>query len=233
MTHPSSSKFSAGRKLSSKGRRALAKFGFTKKFDITRTNIAVERLIEVTENPRHRFLLLAYNRHRYLEMAGRYKEIFAPDMMVEHPVYHFHALGISTKLDGRGAVMELYRQWAETDQCIFYAEDEQVAVADNFVASILTGYQQTLGKTLIAYGIDADDENAMYLYKAREEMIWPYDDCGRLIGEDVWEPDPSEAEIIKLDPADVLTVEEAARLLTPLIKPLPVYDGMVLGKIPA
>ena len=56
------------------------------RFDITETNVAVERLIDATENPRHRYLLEAYNRHRYLEMAGRYKEIFAPDMTVEHPV---------------------------------------------------------------------------------------------------------------------------------------------------
>ena len=46
-------------------------------FDITRTNIAVERLIETTDNPRHRYLLHAYNRHRYLEIAGRFEEIFA------------------------------------------------------------------------------------------------------------------------------------------------------------
>ena len=41
-------------------------------FDVTKTNVAVERLLEVTENPRHHYLLEAYNRHRYLEMAGRY-----------------------------------------------------------------------------------------------------------------------------------------------------------------
>ena len=41
-------------------------------YDITETNIAVERLLERTTNPRHRFLLETYNRHRYLEMAGRY-----------------------------------------------------------------------------------------------------------------------------------------------------------------
>jgi hypothetical protein len=28
------------------------------------------------------------------------------------------------------------------------------------------------------------------LYTNFLEMIWPYDDRGRLIGEDVWEPDP-------------------------------------------
>jgi hypothetical protein len=39
-------------------------------------------------------------------------------------------------------------------------------------------------------------------------------DRGRLIGEDVYEPEPSKAELFKLDPADVLTnggVRQAAR----------------------
>ena len=63
------------------------------RFDITQTNIAVRRLIETTENPRHRYLLQAYDRHRNLEMAGRYKEIFAPEMTVDEPVYHFNMLG--------------------------------------------------------------------------------------------------------------------------------------------
>ena len=29
------------------------------------------------------------------------------------------------------------------------------------------------------------------------------------MGEDVWEPDPSSSEIIKLDPVDVVTAEDA------------------------
>ncbi|KAK0348082.1 hypothetical protein LTR94_038642, partial [Friedmanniomyces endolithicus] len=65
------------------------------RYDITQTNRAVERLIETTDNPRHLYMLHAYNRHRYLEMAGRYEEIFAPDMTVEKPVYHFNMLGKS------------------------------------------------------------------------------------------------------------------------------------------
>jgi hypothetical protein len=198
------------------------------KLDITKTNLAIERLLEVTENPRHRYLLQAYYRHRYLEMAGRYKEIFTPDMTVENPVYHFHALGVSVTLEGREAVESLYHQWTETGQCVFYAEDEKLAVGDNMIASIVIAYQYTPGKVLIASGIDVDDENAMYLYKALEEMIWPYDDRGRLVGEDVWEVDPSKREIIKLDPADVITPQEAAEKLNPLIKPLPSFDAAVL-----
>lgn len=34
------------------------------KLDLTKTNQAIERLLEVTENPRHRFMLQAYYRRR-------------------------------------------------------------------------------------------------------------------------------------------------------------------------
>jgi hypothetical protein len=218
--------------------------------DITKTNQAVRQLIEKTENPRHRFLLLAYDRHRNLEMAGRYQELFAPDMMAEVPVYHLRANEINVTLEGQKAVKSLYRMWAETHQSIFYTENEQLAVADNFIASVTIGYQQVSGRTLLfnralsylpgflskgilkrvlaAKSFKAD-ESAMYLYKNVYQMIWPYDERGRLLGEDVWEPDPDKAVITKLDPADILTTQDAGCLLAPLIQPLPSFDEMVLG----
>jgi hypothetical protein len=57
------------------------------------------------------------------------------------------------------------------------------------------------------------------------QMIWPYDDRGRLTGEYQWEPEPSEAELTKLDPADVLTIEASGKLLAPLI----LKSGVNLG----
>jgi hypothetical protein len=189
--------------------------------DLTKVNIAIDRLLKVTKNPRHRFLLKAYSRHRYLEIAGRYQEIFAPKMMVGHPVYHFRALGIDATLDGREAIQGLYAMWTATNQCIFYAENEQVAVADNFTVSTAVTYQQVQGKALAANGVKIANPGAMYLYKNQQQMIWHYDDRGRLIGEDVWEVNPYQAEIIKLDPKDVVTVAQAAEKLKHLIKPLP------------
>ncbi|MFE2997043.1 hypothetical protein ACFXG4_18755 [Nocardia sp. NPDC059246] len=190
------------------------------RFDITMTNIAVRRLIETTDNPRHRYLLQAYDRHRNLEMAGRWKEIFAPDMTVEHPVYHFNVFGMSTVLEGAEAVQAVYSEWSGTGQCIFYAEDEKLAVGDNMICSTAAIYQQTPGAILAAGGADVDPD-ATYLVKNVEHMIWPYDDQGRLVGEDVWEIDESQREIILLDPAEVLTVERSGELLAPLIEPLP------------
>jgi hypothetical protein len=193
------------------------------RFDITETNIAVRRLIETTENPRHRYLLQAYDRHRNLEMAGRYEEIFAPEMTVDEPVYHFTMLGKSFTLNGAEEVQAVYREWTETAQCVFYAEGEKLAVSDEMIVSRSVLYQQTLGSVLAAEGAPVDPD-AMYLVKSAEHMIWPYDDSGRLIGEDVWEFDDTVREFIPLDPTEVVSVEQARKLLDPLIKPLPTYN---------
>jgi hypothetical protein len=196
--------------------------------DITKTNIAVQELIEATENPRHRYLLEAYDRHRNLEHAGRFDEIFAPEMTVEQPVYRFNMAGQPPlTLAGREQVEPLYRLWAETNQSIFYNESETVAVGDWMVVSTMVGYQQTLGSALVAGGVEAD-EDAMYLVRGRVAMIWPYDERGRLVGENVWEYDDSEHDLIKLSPDDVLTTERAAELLEPQIKPLRPFDDSLL-----
>jgi hypothetical protein len=199
-----------------------------KQLDITKTNIAVQELIEVTENPRHRYLLQACDRHRNLEHAGRFEEIFTPEMTVEHPIYRFNMIGQPpTTLEGREQVEPMYHFWAETSQSVFYNESETVAVGDWMVVSTLVGYQQTLGSALIAGGLDAD-EDAMYLLRGRVAMIWPYDERGRLVGENVWEYEDGEHAVIKLDPEDVLTTQQAAELLAPQIKPLPPFEENML-----
>ena len=221
------------------------------KFDIAKLNVAVDKLLETTENPRHRFMLQAFGRHRYLEVAGRYEEILTPDMTITDPVYRFRYTGLQFTLRGQDQVKGLYRMWAETNQAIFFPEHEEVAVADHFIASVATAYQQVLGKgqrqakflsylpsaassKLVKKGLRKRQHHAdtgdMFLYKTTGILICPYDDRGRLAGEEVWEPDSSGAELIKLAPADVLTTEEAAKLLAPLIKPLPSYDEAVLQR---
>ncbi len=199
-----------------------------KQLDIREQNTAVERTLETTENPRHRYLLEAYLRHRYLESAGRYEEILAPDMTVENPVYRFTLAGQpSFKLEGRDQVATLYGHWTETDQCIFYVEDEIVAVGDHLIVGRGVSYQQTLGSELAASGVEAD-EDAMYLARSQIVMIWPYDDRGLLLGEDVWEFDEAGRDLVKLDPADVVTVAQARELLDPVIKPLRPFDDSLL-----
>lgn len=110
----------------------------------------------------------------------------------------------------------MYDEWARTDQCIFYTDDENLAVSDHVIVSTATMYRQTPGSVLAAEGVVVDPD-AWYLTKPAEHMIWPYDDNGLLVGEDVWEYDESVRDIIALDQADVLTAEQSGKLLAPLI----------------
>ena len=183
-----------------------------------------------TDNPRHRYLLQAYLRHRYLESAGRWQEILDPALTVDNPFYRFSLAGQPQfTLEGRDQVGMLYGHWTATDQCVFYVEDESVAVGDHMVIGRGIGYQQTLGSELDAAGLDVDP-TAMYLKKSQIMMLWPYDDRCRLIGEDVWEFDTAEAGLFKLDPMDVLTAAQAGQLLEPFIKPLPAFDDNLLPR---
>ena len=196
--------------------------------DITTQNVAVERVLAATENPRHRYLLQSYLRHRYLESAGRWEEILEPELTVEHPYYRFSMITQGRfALDGREQVAALYGHWTATNQCVFYVEDESVAVGDHMIVGRGISYQQTLGAELAAAGVDADPD-AMYLTKSQICMVWTYDDRCRLIGEDIWEFDDAERAYIKLDPSDVLTAEAAGTLLDPFIKPLPPFDDSLL-----
>ena len=198
------------------------------RLDITKQNVAVEKVLDRTENPRHRYLLQSYLRHRYLESAGRWQEILDPSLTVDNPFYRFNLAGQPPfTLDGKDQVAMLYAHWTATDQCVFYVEDESVAVGDHMVVGRGIGYQQTLGSELAAAGHDVDPE-AMYLKKSQIMMLWPYDDHCRLLGEDVWEFDTAEAGLFKLDPADVLTAAQAGRLLDAFIKPLPPFDDSLL-----
>ena len=219
--------------------------------DITKGNVAIDRLLEVTTNPRHRYMLMSYARHRLLEFSGHYEDVLAEDMMDDHPVYNFRAFGLDLKINGKDEVRTLYRNWAETNQCVFYAEGETVTVGDHFIASKLTLYQQVWKGTLIGtkllrllpkaiarvlfikllnFRAIKPKLNQMYLYKSHEQWYWRYDDRCRLLGEDVLEPDPSTSEIMKLEPQQVLTAARAAELLLPHVKPLPDFDEYVLGQ---
>lgn len=198
--------------------------------DITKQNVAVEKVLANTDNPRHQYLLQSYLRHRYLESAGRWEEILDPALTVDVPHYRFNVVGREPfTLHGKDEVGMLYGHWTATDQCIFYVEDEDVAVGDHMVIGRGIGYQQTLGSELAAAGVDADPD-AMYLKKSQIMMLWPYDDQCRLVGEDVWEFDTAEAGLFKLDPTDVLTADQSRKLLDAFIKPLPEFDDSMLPR---
>ncbi len=197
--------------------------------DVTRLNEAVERLLATTVQPRHRFLLMTYARQRLLEAAGRHEELFAATEMSEEPSYHLRILGGASSGTGRGPVARLYQDWAATGCCVTWREGEQIAVADNFVASTAYVHRFAPGAVLARHGVAVDDPAAMYRYTAPEESSWLYDTRGRLAGQDVWEVDPARAVVTRCEPGEVITLDRSAAALAPLIRPLPAYDDFLRG----
>lgn len=92
-----------------------------------------------------------------------------------------------------------------------------------------TSWQQTLGSELVAPDIEVDPA-AMYLVRSQIMMLWPYDDRCRLLGEDVWEYEDVLKACIKLEPDEVLTVQQTREMLDPYIRPLPPFEEGFLPK---
>ena len=190
------------------------------RLDITKVAMGVDRLLEVTENPRHRQILENYRRHGLLEVSGRWPEIFDPEMTVEHPVYRITSGSRSVLLDGCEQVQEFYRGMTDAGACVMILEDEKLAVGDWGFASESIFNHYAPGAFLMASGEEVDDPSAWYLLRHRLAMFWPYDERARMIGEHVYE-DGTSREIVKLASEDIVTPAQAREALAPLIRPLP------------
>lgn len=163
-----------------------------------------------TNGPRQRAILLNYIRHGYLEVAGRYEEIFAPDMMVPHPVYHLVVGGRTVVLDGLDHVRGFYNAVIST-RIAMWGIDEKLAVADWGFAGELTFHSMLPGAALAVEGQEVDDPQAIYVRSSRMAFVWPYTENALLIGEHIYE-DLSTREVRKLSPGQEISRERVKQL---------------------
>ena len=158
-------------------------------------------LLEKTENPLHRAMLLNFWRHVHLEGSGQFDLITADDMMVEEPVYRVTWGVEPVVVRGREGVVAFYESVGEA---VLWNSDDDIAVADWGIADELTFHQLAKGSDLRAIGYDVDSDDALYHVSSRQAFIWPYDERGRLKGEHLYE-DKSTLRIEEIDPADYMT----------------------------
>ncbi|GAA2920188.1 hypothetical protein JOD62_000413 [Microbacterium keratanolyticum] len=188
----------------------------------------VDRLIERTEDPLHRRILINFRRHGLLEVSGRYDELLAPEMTVEHPVYRLFEDGEAILLDGMDQVRGFYQSLAEIDMLVMWIKDAKIAVGDwGFAGEVLFSQfipgRMMSGKVFsnVAAGGDLTesevfDADAWYLVRRTLCFNWPYDAAGRMIGEHVYE-DSLSRTVERVDEADVIDGARAIELLTPVI----------------
>ncbi len=183
--------------------------------DLRQNVKAIDELISKTENPRHRAILQNYRTHALLELSGRYEEIFSPELTCPEPVYRTTEVGGTGVFTGAEEVREMYRRFVESGESVIVVEDEQLAVADWGFASEATHRQFVSGTSLLERGDVVEDPDSTYLLSRRVVMVWHYLG-GKLTGEHVYE-DATSRTITKVDPSEVVTPDEARRILAPLL----------------
>jgi hypothetical protein len=163
--------------------------------------IPTAELLEETEKPLHRAILLNFWRHVHLEGAGRYDEIVADDMMVEEPVYRVTWGANPAVIQGKDAVLAFYNSVGES---VLWHSDDRLAVGDWGICDEITFHQLARGADLGAVGYEVEDPGALYHVFSRQAFIWPYDERARLAGEHLYE-DKTSLEIEEVGPNDAIT----------------------------
>jgi hypothetical protein len=184
------------------------------KLDVTNVPRELDELIKVTPSRRQQQILDVVRRHYLLELIGQRDEIFAPDMMVEDPVYLVNVDGSSRTLRGRAEIMAFYQ---EQDGVVLATDSNVHAVSD-------AGYWSVCWFNFFVPGEALGLDGAWYLKRHWITMFWPFDERARVAGEQVYEH-ADRSEIVPIDPADVITFEETCKQLEPLLRPLPTYPA--------
>ncbi len=185
-------------------------------FDVRNVVAEPDALLAVTENPRHRAILLNFRRHALLEVSGRWKEILRPEMIVDDPYYRINENGNSLHLRGMADIGAFYAGLTEAGLNVFGPIRENIAVADWGLAIESFFGNHVPGRVLRDQGEDIDDPDAYYQLTHYMASFWPYDADCRLVGEHIYE-DTGSRRIEKMDPVNVITPEQARRLLAPLL----------------
>jgi len=200
--------------------------------DVAVTISAADRLLETTTNPLHRQILENYRRHAILEVCGYWEDIFLPSMTVEQPMYYFNVRGFpGNKAEGAEAVQKIYKHLAESSGAVMVVEDERLMVSDWGFASEAVFNTYYRGYTLIEDGIEVSNPEGYYILKQRYVMLWPFDERGRMIGEQVYE-NPSFYELTETTEENFITLDEARARLIPLLRPIPSYDPVTKTQSP-
>lgn len=193
------------------------------KRDIRKLTLAAETLMPTLSSPRHRAILNNYRKHAMLEVSGRYHEIFTPDLAVDQPIYRVAGI----ELNGRNAVLGLYKSLVDTKVNIMMLEHERIWVNDWGFASEALFHTYMSGHSALGnlpgrpegvraqYQKVVDDLDAIYVESRWLSMMWPYDEQCRMIGEHVY---PAEHSVlVKCPPEEVITQKEVEDTLAPLI----------------
>ena len=117
------------------------------KFDITKLNVAVDKLLENYGESQASVYASSVWPSPLPGGCRALREILAPDMTITDPVSRFRYTDLEFELRGQDEVRSLYRMWAEHGPgYLLPPERAEVAVADHFVRYLRHCVPASIGK---------------------------------------------------------------------------------------
>jgi hypothetical protein len=140
-----------------------------------------ERLA-TTDNARQRAMLETVIEHLEAEAAMSLDRLLAT--LAPEPKYHLWANGADYGPKSREGVAAYYTQLVTDNRAVLEFDIDRIVVDDHCV--VTEGWIRAINKGAIAKarGWTVDDDDADYLVTQRVVIFWPFDEAGRMIGED-------------------------------------------------
>jgi len=167
---------------------------------------ALEARLQTTTDPRLRQVLEVVRDHLKGEALGDFDLLMST--LADDPQYHFWGAGpgnFSGGPKGYDAVVAHYRGVYEENRQVVDWNIERIVVDTHCVVTEGPYRQLYPGRAVQARGIEVDDPDAVYEASQRLVIFWPFNDEGKLIGEDCYGDSSmfGEGRLRKLDPSEV------------------------------
>jgi limonene-1,2-epoxide hydrolase len=158
-------------------------------FEPEKTWLAVEARMEAETNPRIRSNLEEVRNHMRAEIRGEHGPLMAT--LTKDPLYHMWGLPEESGPKGRDAVSAFYANMIETGGNRFHFDVRRICADEGSV--VTEGVMRSLfaGAVLEAMGIDEVegepvDAAGEYVSEWQILTVWPIDEAGKIIGEDIY-----------------------------------------------
>ena len=170
-------------------------------FDPDRSWEALERRMAEEKDPRRLKLLTEVRDHMKTEIGGQLDGLMAT--LTAEPQYHFRGLGFDMGPKGRETVHAFYRDMIAGGGHRFMFDIQRIVVDEHSVVTEGIMRSATAGAALIESGVtevegEAVDPEAQYVGEDLILTVWPADEDGKLIGEDIWFGSPPNQNLKKL-----------------------------------
>jgi hypothetical protein len=152
--------------------------------DPTLTWQAIEQRLATETDPALRRNLKTVLEHMRAEAALDIEGLMAT--LNDDPHYHFRNGPARGEYHGRDAVQAFYEGFAASGAHKLQVDNDRVVVDRHCIITEGVMRMAFPASTLALRGIQVDDPSAEYLFEAHSVTIWPFDDEGKLIGEDAY-----------------------------------------------